>query len=201
MTQPLPRKQTELAEDRHFDRSAIDKQSYSQGYQQALADYCIKELLEYLNQFEDEDFSSAFSHLTRQESSLIAALFIQQLTQNSINGKLLTAYLSTIRQSSSDNLSSDIALAFPQSPELPADFIHGEPTVSQQYSFGEKVSLVPVGGASESGTVVGYYFGYAWSQCRWCWHYVIWLSKSSLFPTVQKVTIAREEEIRSEMGL
>lgn len=65
-------------------------------YQQALDDFGITELLAKLKNYSDADFDSIWMQLQQQEIETLAAILISELTQ-SINGKLLGAYLHLIR--------------------------------------------------------------------------------------------------------
>jgi hypothetical protein len=65
------------------------------GYQQALSDFGITELLSHLSNYEDANFNAAWMNLEEQELESLAAIFIQQLTAN-LKGKLIASYLNTI---------------------------------------------------------------------------------------------------------
>jgi hypothetical protein len=96
----------------------------SHAYQEALDDFGITDLLEKLSHFKDANFEAQWLHLEPEELDSLAAILIQQLT-NSLNGKLISGYLNTIRHGNSDVFSSPISLEFPSSVSLPSDFPDG----------------------------------------------------------------------------
>jgi hypothetical protein len=97
--------------------NTVPDQTEPNGYQQALEDFSITELLEKLSHFQDADFDARLLHPEPEELESVAALLIQQLTNN-LNGKLLGSYLNAHRQGNSDVFSSPISLEFPQSLDL-----------------------------------------------------------------------------------
>ena len=64
------------------------KTDVCQGYQQALDDFGITQLLAKLSNYSDADFDSAWIQPQQQELENLAAILISQLT-DSINGKLI----------------------------------------------------------------------------------------------------------------
>jgi hypothetical protein len=83
----------------------------SHAYQEALDDFGITDLLEKLSHFKDANFEAQWLHLEPEELDSLAAILIQQLT-NSLNGKLISGYLNTIRHGNSDVFSSQLASNF-----------------------------------------------------------------------------------------
>jgi hypothetical protein len=166
--------------------------AYPDGYQQALDDFGITELLEKLSNFSDADFDSQRLHLEPEELDSIAAILIQQLIDR-LNGKLIGSYLNAIRRGSAEGLSSPISLEFPQSASLPADFPDCAPT--PRFGYGEKVRWVPIGDGSEWGAIVGRFYNYASHRCCWMWRYIVWLDRASLSAAWVAVTTAWEDDL------
>ena len=65
---------------------------YQAGYQQALTDFAISDLLHRLNTYSDAHFAAAWFPLTTPETETLAAILIQTLTSN-LTGNLLATYL------------------------------------------------------------------------------------------------------------
>jgi hypothetical protein len=140
----------------------IPAQTEPNGYQQALEDFGITELLEKLSRFQANDFDAQSLHPEPEELESVAALLIQQLT-NSLNSKLLGSYLNAHRHGNSDVFSSPISLEFPQSVSLPSDF--PDSALPPHFLYGDRVRLVPVGGDREWGVVIGRFYNYAAAGC------------------------------------
>jgi hypothetical protein len=176
--------------------STIPAQTEPNGYQQALEDFGITELLEKLNHFQANDFDAQPLHPEPEELDSVAALLIQQLT-NSLNGKLISSYLKAHRHGNSDVFSSPISLEFPQSVSLPSDFPDSAPPPC--FLYGDKVRLVPVCGDIESGVVIGRFYNYAAHRCRWMWRYILWLDQASFSASWIVATTAWEEDLEPEV--
>jgi hypothetical protein len=82
------------------------------GYQQALEDFAIPNLLTRLKTYSDADFDAAWMNLTQPELESLAAILIRQLTAN-LKGKAIAGYLNAIRHGSTDIPSSLVHLVFP----------------------------------------------------------------------------------------
>lgn len=163
----------------------------STDYQQALEDFGITELLEKLSHFQDADFNAKELHLEPEELDSIAALLIHQLT-GSLNGKLISGYLNTIRHGSTDVFAHPITLEFPQSASLPSDFPHSAPT--PRFEFGTIVSV----NSSEWGVVIGRFYNYAAHRCCWMWRYILWLDQASLSAAWVVAATAWEEDLQAK---
>jgi hypothetical protein len=174
----------------------IPPQTEPNGYQQALSDFGIAELLEKLSHFKDADFDAQWLHPEPEELDSLAAILIQQLT-NSLNGKLISGYLNAHRHGNSDVFSSPISLEFPQSVSLPSDF--PDSALPPHFLYGDKVCLVPVCGGIESGVVIGRFYNYAAHRCRWMWRYILWLDKASFSASWIVATTAWEEDLEPEV--
>jgi hypothetical protein len=166
------------------------------GYQQALEDFGITELLEKLSRFQDSDFETQWLHPEPEELESVAALLIQQLT-NSLNSKLISGYLNAHRHGNSDVFSSPISLEFPQLVSLPADF--PDSALPPHFLYGDRVRLVPVCGDREWGVVIGRFYNYAAHRCRWMWRYILWLDQTSFSASWIVATTAWEEDLEPEV--
>ncbi|MCA1990850.1 MAG: hypothetical protein LDL41_02215 [Coleofasciculus sp. S288] len=166
--------------------------AYQEGYQQALSDFGITELLEKLSHFKDPDFDVQRLHPEPEELDSLAAILIQQLT-NSLNGKLISSYLNAQRYGNFDVFSSPISLEFPQSASLPSNF--PDSALPPRFLYGNRVRLVPVSGDSEWGVVIGRFYNYAAHRCHWMWRYILWLNQASFSASWIATTTAWEEEL------
>ncbi len=167
----------------------------SHAYQEALDDFGITDLLEKLSHFKDANFEAQWLHLEPEELDSLAAILIQQLT-TSLNGKLISSYLNTIRHGNSDVFSSPISLEFPLSVSLPSNFPDG--ALSPRFLYGDKVRLLPVGSESEWGVVIGRFYSYAPHRCCWMWRYILWLDSASSSAAWVVAATAWEEDLQAK---
>lgn len=162
--------------------------AYQKGYSQALNDYALTNLLETVKQ--------TYPILTASESSLIAALLIKQSLQ-AINFELVSNYLHAIHNAYLvDAFTAPITLEYPQSLALP----NLSSIPSPYYAIGDRVRLTPVDGATEWGTLIGYYLCYAAHRCQWVCRYILFLDETSPSAAWIKSTFAWEDEIESLLG-
>jgi hypothetical protein len=168
--------------------------AYQDGYQQALDDFGITELLETLSNFKDADFDAHSLHLEPEELDSLAAILIAQLTA-SLNGKLLGGYLNAHRHGNADVFSRPITLEFPQSASLPSDFPNSAP--KPRFEFGVMVVIVTPSG-SEWGTVIGRFYSYAPHRCCWMWRYILWLDSASSSAAWVVAATAWEEDLQAK---
>ena len=75
--------------------------TYEKGYQQALEDFVIPNLLTRLKIYSDADFDAAWMNLTQPELESLAVILIRQLTVN-LKGKVIAGYLNAMRHSSTN---------------------------------------------------------------------------------------------------
>jgi len=110
-------------------------------YQQALEDFGITQLISYLQNYSDADFSAASMNLEEQELESLAALLVQHLLNN-LKGKLIASYLHAIRYGDSDVRShpSNLEILLP-ADELPANFAQ---QILPRYQEGDRVRWQPL---------------------------------------------------------
>ena len=94
-----------------------EQQIFQHGYQQALDDFRIKQLLSKLKAYSDAELNAGLMHLEEQELESLAAILIEQLIQT-LNGKLILSYLQAIGQGNKDLFNFPINLEFSQSVDL-----------------------------------------------------------------------------------
>ncbi|NEQ18601.1 MAG: hypothetical protein F6K28_00260 [Microcoleus sp. SIO2G3] len=174
----------------------VPDQTEPNGYQQALSDFAITELLEKLSHLQDTDFDAQPLHPEPEELESVAALLIQQLTNN-LHSKLISGYLNAHRHGNSDVFTSPISLEFPQSVSLPFDFPNS--ALPPRFLYGDRVRLIPVSGDTESGMVIGRFYNYAAHRCRWMWRYILWLDQASFSASWVVATTAFEEDLEPEV--
>lgn len=179
-------------------RPVCHKTDQYRGYQQALDDFGIAELIAKLS-----------NYCEQQEQESLAALLISQLTQ-SIDAELVANYLSAlapsfavrgsvseiegIAQSQQNLLTRLITQKFSASSvDLPDDFPNTAKT--PRFLYGD--NLCWVGSDTDWGTVIGRFYSFAPHLCCWTWCYLIWLSKDSPSAAWIAADIAWEEDLES----
>ena len=161
-------------------RPVCHKTDQHRGYQQALDDYGIAELLAKLS-----------NYCQQQEQESLAALLISQLTQ-SIDAELVANYLSAIALNRHDLLPRLINQKFSASSvDLPDDFANTAKT--PRFLYGDKLRWI--GSDTDWGTAIGRFYSFAPHLCCWTWRYLIWLSKDSLSAAWISADIAWEEDL------
>ncbi|NJM64031.1 MAG: hypothetical protein HC849_34070 [Oscillatoriales cyanobacterium RU_3_3] len=79
---------------------------YTRGYQQALIDFGITQLLSNIRDYSDADFDAASARMTQQELESVAVFAILRVGTN-LKGSSIARYLNTLRKAKfSDNLRS-----------------------------------------------------------------------------------------------
>jgi hypothetical protein len=155
---------------------AVSESTYQNGYQQALEDFAIANLLTHLKTYSDADFDAAWMNLTESELESLAALLIRQLTAN-LKGKAIAGYLNAIRHGSTDIPPNLLHLAFPPpSIDLPANFPNVQ---TPRYLYGDKLRWIAEGNKADWGVAIGRFYSFAPHHCAWMWFYLIWLDKLS----------------------
>jgi hypothetical protein len=180
---------------------AVSADTYQNGYQQALKDFALTNLLTRLKTYSDADFDAASMNFTQPELESLAAILIRDLTGN-LKGKAIAGYLNAIRHSSTDIPPSLVHLAFPPpSIDLPANF----PDVqTPRYLYGDKLRWIPDSDKADWGIAIakrcceaqiGRFYSFAPHHCAWMWCYLIWLDKLSSSAAWTVADIAWENDL------
>lgn len=167
--------------------------SPQKGYQQALEDFGIAQLLSLLRNYADEDFNAAWMNLEEQELENLVVLLIQRLTDN-LNGKLIASYLNTIRHGDSEVLCDFITLYIsPSSVDRPANV----PTpVTGCYQEGDRVRWQTSVPNPDWGIVMGRFYAYAPHRYQWGVSYLIQLDPNSPSAAWTRTDTAWEEDLQ-----
>ncbi len=175
---------------------------YQNGYQQALEDFAIANLLTQLQNYSDADFDAVWMNLTRPELESLAAILIRERTTN-LKGKAIpygtaslhAGYLNALRHGSTDIPPSLVHLVFPPPcVDLPANF----PDVqTPRYLYGDKLRWIPDGDKADWGVAIGRFYSFAPHHCAWMWCYLIWLDKLSPSAAWTVADIAWENDLES----
>ena len=165
---------------------------YQAGYQQALIDYAITDLLQSINTYSDAHFKAAWVALTTSETETLAAILIQSLIAN-LNGNLLTTYLDVIRH---HPLNTFTPLTKPHLPPPPTDRPTPFPDVEiPRFLYGDRLCWTTHNGPTDWGTVIGRFYSFAPHCCRWHWCYLIWLAPESPSAAWVRADIAWEDDL------
>ncbi|GAB4375256.1 MAG: hypothetical protein Kow00121_20790 [Elainellaceae cyanobacterium] len=166
---------------------------YHTGYQQALADFALADLLHRLQTYSDRHFDAAWVALKPQEVETIAALLIQSLTAT-LNGNLLSNYLTAIRHSKLDTSPALTSLELPPpSTDFPTHF----PDVEMpRFLYGDRLCWLSNGEVSDRGIVIGRFYNFAPHRCRWAWCYLLWLDSDSPSSAWVSADIAWEDDLQ-----
>jgi len=172
-----------------------DSPTYQKGYQQALEDFAIANLLTRLKTYCDTDFNAAWMKLTQPELETLASILIRQLTAN-LNGKALYEYLNAMRTGSANIPSSLVHLAVPPPPSLalPTNFPNVE---TPHYMYGDKLRFLCDDDKTDWGVAIGRFYSFAPHRGAWTWCYLIWLDQLS--PSANRIVadIAWEHDLES----
>ena len=158
--------------------------AYHRGYQQALSDFGLKEMLTKLRNL------NPGRNVEEQDQESLVAILIQQLTNN-LNSKLLDNYFQALESSCFEVLLKEIQ---PPSKELP---IHFKENAIPCYKDGESLRWNPAKGGVDWGIAIGRFYAYAPHLCRWSWKYVILLDSHSPSAAWVIVDTAWQEDVES----
>lgn len=165
---------------------------YQAGYQQALADFAITDLLHCLNAYSDASFDTSWTALTTHEAETLAAFLIQALCNN-LNGSLLANYLNTIRHLPLDTFTPLTKLHLPTpASELPITFPNVE---IPRFLYGDRLCWKTQHDTTDWGMVIGRFYSFAPHRCHWHWCYLIWLDPDSPSAAWVKADIAWEDDL------
>ncbi|XGV97340.1 MAG: hypothetical protein ACAF41_32050 [Leptolyngbya sp. BL-A-14] len=174
-------------------KSSLPTQTLDQtGYQQALNDFAISDLLQRLKTYSDSSFDATWVALKTQEAETLAAILIQTLTAN-LNSKLLAVYLDAIRSKTLDVSRPLSSLHLPPpTTDLPATF----PDVEMpRFLYGDRLCWLSNGEPTDWGVAIGRFYSFAPHRCCWHWCYLIWLDADSPSAAWVKADIAWEDDL------
>jgi hypothetical protein len=86
-----------------------DSNEYNRGYQQALDDFGIKQLLSGIRSYSDEDFEADRACMTQPELESFAVFLILRVGAN-LKGSAITRYLNTLRKANSPTIADRPAI-------------------------------------------------------------------------------------------
>ncbi|MGB6014736.1 MAG: hypothetical protein WBG32_08415 [Nodosilinea sp.] len=164
---------------------------YQAGYQQALSDFAITNLLNQIcTHLDDADAVGSKRH--PQAAETLAAILIQALSA-SLNGNIPAIYLESIRHCSLDTCITLAKLALSSAPtDLPATFPEVE---VPHFLYGDRLCWTANDETTDWGIVIGRFYGFAPHCCGWRWCYLIWLDANSPSAAWVCADIAWEEDL------
>jgi hypothetical protein len=165
---------------------------YQTGYQQALKDFAVSDLLHQLKTYSDRTFDAAWVALKTQEAETLAVVLIQTLTAN-LNGNLLAVYLDAIRSKTLDASKPLSNLHFPPpATDLPATF----PDVEMpRFLYDDRLLWMAHGEPPDWDIAIGRFYSFAPHCRRWRWCYLIWLDADSPSSAWVTTDIAWEDDL------
>jgi hypothetical protein len=168
--------------------------AYQTGYQQALVDFALTDLLHHLQTYCDCHFSADWVALKPEEAETIAVLLIQTLIQ-SLDSNSLASYLTALRHAKRD---TSLALASLELPPLSTDFPTHFPDDVEvpRFLYGDRLCWLSDGEVSDRGIVIGRFFNFAPHRCCWTWCYLIWLDADSPSAAWVSADIAWEDDLQ-----
>ncbi|MEP0927142.1 MULTISPECIES: hypothetical protein [Cyanophyceae] len=164
---------------------------YQAGYQQALSDFAVTDLLNQICTHLD-DSDAAWSKRHPQAAETLAAILIQAVTAN-LNGNILAIYLESIRHCSVDTYVTlaKLSLSSP-STDLPPTFPEVE---VPHFLYGDRLCWTSRDEITDWGIVIGRFYGFAPHCCGWRWCYLIWLDSNSPSAAWVNADIAWEDDL------
>jgi hypothetical protein len=162
--------------------------SYQAGYQQALTDFAIADLLSRLGVTSD----TVGGRLNPQEIETWAVILIQALTAQ-LNSNRLAADLDALRCNvlSACNLLTSLPLS-PDAIDLPTIFPNVEPP---RFLEGDRLQWIAQGEPTDWGVAIGRFYSFAYHYRRWTWCYLIWLDTDSPSAAWVSADIAWEADL------
>ncbi|MEG4838489.1 hypothetical protein [Microcoleus sp. B9-D4] len=92
-----------------------DGSEYNRGYQQALDDFGIKQLLSGIRSYSDEDFEADRARMTGPEIESFAVFLILRVGAN-LKGSTIARYLNTLRKANSPTIADRPAIELNSNP-------------------------------------------------------------------------------------
>jgi hypothetical protein len=162
--------------------------SYQMGYQQALTDFAIADLLNRLSANSDV----AGGRLNPQETETLAVILIQALTAQ-LNSNRLAADLDVLWGNALEacNLLARLHLP-PAATDLPVTFPTVEPP---RFLEGDRLQWIAQGEPTDWGVAIGRFYSFAHHYRRWTWCYLIWLDTDSPSAGWVRADIAWESDL------
>jgi hypothetical protein len=165
---------------------------YQAGYQQALTDFAVADLLRQINNYSDASFDDVWVVLKTSETEILAACLIQTLTAN-LTGDLLATYLNSVRHPPLDAFTPLAKLHLPTpTSDLPASFPEVE---IPRFLYGDRLCWKTQHDTTDWGMVIGRFYSFAPHRCHWHWCYLIWLDPDSPSAAWVKADIAWEDDL------
>lgn len=148
------------------------KEAERKGYQQALIDFGIADLIEKIGEYSD----TMRMEMEPEEREALAAIFVQRLSDN-ITEKHVSDYFKIIRNGSDDVLANPIHL------EVVSPSCNHAPNFAKavlpRYSEGTRVRWKPINDNNEWGVIIGRFYAFASHRCDWMWRYIVFLDIDS----------------------
>lgn len=164
---------------------------YQKGYQQALNDFAITDLLTQLRTYSDTNSDIAWDALEQQEFENLAAILIQSLIAN-LNSKLIADHLKALRHEQPESSSlCNLQLTSPLI-DLPSHFPNVE---MPHFSYGDRLRWIAEEEETDSGIIIGRFYSFAPHKLCWMWGYLILLDSSSPSSTWVSADVAWEDDL------
>ncbi len=158
------------------------------GYQQALTDFAITDLLSRLSATSD----AVGGGLNPQEIETLAVILIQALTAQ-LNSNRLAADLDALRCNALSACNLPTSLPLPSAAiDLPTTFPDVEPP---RFLEGDRLQWIAQGEPTDWGRVIGRFYSFAHHYRRWTWCYLIWLDTDSPSAAWVRADIAWEADL------
>ncbi|MGB3788406.1 MAG: hypothetical protein WA949_10375 [Phormidesmis sp.] len=161
---------------------------YETGYQQALDDFAIADLLHRI----DAHFDKNLAVLGSIETEVLAAVLVQALAAH-LDSDILTSYINATRYVpiGSSKLLNKLHLPRPLA-DLPGNF----PDVEMpRFLYGDRLCWKTNKKDTDWGIVIGRFYSFA-PHCRcWRWCYLIWLDTDSPSNAWVRTDIAWEDDL------
>jgi hypothetical protein len=148
------------------------------GYQQALTDFCVVDLIAKIGVCSDTNRME----LEPQEREALAALFVKRLTDN-LTEKTVNDYFNVLRYGLEDVLPNPISIEVSPPCNLTPNFADA---LTPRFLEGTRVRWVSVDENREWGVILGRFYAFAPHHYRWTWRYVVLLDSDT--PSAKWIT-------------
>lgn len=148
------------------------REAERKGYQQALIDFGIADLIEKIGNYSD----TIQCHSEPEEREALAAIFVQRLSDN-LTESHVSDYFKIIRIGGDDVLANPLHIeVVPQSCNHAPNFAE---TITPRYSEGTRVRWVSINENREWGVIIGRFYAFAPHHYGWMWRYVVLIDSDS----------------------